>query len=61
MKKQGLYMKYFVLNPTKNDVYGDASRYALEAYAYAIQGHNSQLAEELREWKNKCLAKVTKE
>lgn len=46
----GLQMKYFVLNPTKNDAYGLASRMAILAYATQIYSTNQQLATELRKW-----------
>ena len=46
----GLKMKYFVLNPTKTDAYGAASRAAMDAYAESICDTNLDLAEELREW-----------
>lgn len=46
----GLKMKYFVLNPTKDDNYGHASREALRAYAKAIDGENHELAEDLWKW-----------
>ena len=46
----GLKMKYFVLNPTKDDHYGQASRQALRAYALSIAGVNPSLADDLRKW-----------
>ena len=46
----GLTMKYFVLNPTKQDAYGMVSREALEAYANSIRSINSELAEDIRLW-----------
>jgi len=46
----GLKMKYFVLNPTKGDRYGLASRKALSAYADSIGNVNRRLAEDLRYW-----------
>jgi hypothetical protein len=46
----GLKMKYFILNPSKDDSYGNASRMAMHAYADAIEAANPQLAKELREW-----------
>lgn len=46
----GLKMKYFVLNPTKRDRYGKASRQAMMAYAEAIKNYNPTLAKDLVEW-----------
>ena len=57
--KRGLFLKYFVLNPTKNTPYGAASRKALVAYAEAIDGENPHLAFELRSWARNEEAKVT--
>ena len=45
-------MKYFVLNPTKNDNYGHASRQALRTYAKEITDENPELAEDLWKWAN---------
>lgn len=52
--KNGLMLKYFVLNPTKNDVYGEASRKALLTYADHIQQENIEFAYELRNWEIGC-------
>jgi len=46
----GLMMKYFVLNPTKNDAYGKASRSAIFAYSVVIADKNPELAKDLRDW-----------
>lgn len=46
----GLKMKYFVLNPTKDDAYGHASRQAMRAYAKCIMPENEKLAEDLFQW-----------
>ncbi len=46
----GLQMKYFVLNPTKDDDYGQASRIALRAYARAIKEENPELSNGLKSW-----------
>lgn len=43
-------MKYFVLNPTKEDEYGKASRRALAAYAKSIAEDNPELASDLYKW-----------
>jgi len=48
--KNGLMMKYFVLNPNKKDIYGVASRKAMMAYADAIVDKNRDFAEEIRNW-----------
>ena len=46
----GLFMKYFVLSPLKDNPYGKASRDAILEYAIRIQGHDPQLSHELNEW-----------
>lgn len=46
----GLKMKYFVLNPHKNNAYGEASRDALRAYAKTILHKNHKLAKDLLAW-----------
>jgi hypothetical protein len=56
---EGLKLKYFVLNPTKDDVYGKASRAALMAYATAIEGTNRELAYDLRLWEVACRHDIT--
>lgn len=43
-------MKYFVLNPNKNDKYGKASRAALRAYAEEMDNINPELATDLYNW-----------
>jgi len=48
--KAGLTMKYFVLNPNKDDVYGYASRAAIRAYADIVRGGNEPMASELLCW-----------
>ena len=45
-----LVMKYFVLNPSKQDDYGRASRKAMLAYAEEICKENSELSNDLIEW-----------
>lgn len=49
----GLQLKYFVLNPTKEDAYGRASQEALVAYANAIRETNPILASDIMGWVNK--------
>lgn len=52
LERHGLCMKYFVLNPWKQDRYGAASRAALRAYADSIESKNLTLATDLRLWAN---------
>jgi hypothetical protein len=47
---EGLQMKYFVLKPKGDDVYAEASRKAMRAYAAHILNENEVLANELRAW-----------
>jgi hypothetical protein len=49
-ENQGLLMKYFVLNPHKMDMYGQASREAMKKYAYCIQEENPELSNALVVW-----------
>lgn len=49
----GLQMKYFVLNPAKDDAYGEASRKAMLAYSAAIMQENPELATGLFDWVRK--------
>ncbi len=46
----GLQMKYFVLNPNKENPYGRASRIAILAYARSIRKENRGLAKDLEKW-----------
>ena len=43
-------MKYFVLKPSGNSKYSEASRKAMRAYATHIQEENPEMAEQLRQW-----------
>lgn len=45
-----LEMKYFVLKPKGTDIYAEASRKAMRAYANHIQSVNEALYDGLREW-----------
>ena len=48
-------LKYFVLNPKskeKNDICAEASRDALEAYAWAIRNADPKLSRKLLSWSN---------
>lgn len=55
---QGLVMKYFVLKPGGTDVYAEASRDAMLAYASAVQYDNPALARELTQWVASCVADI---
>lgn len=57
----GLELRYFVLNPTKRDEYGAASRKAMQVYAEEIEGLNVQLAIDLREWILRIFDKMDEE
>lgn len=46
----GLQLKYFTLNPAKQDDYGRAARAAMLAYASEIEPENKDLAIDLRAW-----------
>jgi hypothetical protein len=48
-----LELKYFVLKPSGDDVYAQASRMALYTYAAAIEGENPVLAEQLVQWQRR--------
>jgi len=58
---QGLVLKYFVLNPTKDDPYGEASRQAMRTYARIIREHNAGLAFDLRAWLDDIEAGIKRE
>jgi len=58
---KGLEMKYFVLKPKGKDVYSEASRKAMRAYATHIEPHNKELANELRNWADKEMLEKIKE
>jgi hypothetical protein len=49
-KQRGLQMKYFVLSPTKKDIYGKASRMAIYEYAKVIGKTNKKFSEDLINW-----------
>jgi len=55
----GLQLKYFVLNPTKDDEYGEASKLAILSYADSIKIINPDLARDLSSWVNKLNASVS--
>lgn len=45
-----LKLKYFVLSPTKDDPYGEASRRALKEYRDKIWSHDPELAADIAAW-----------
>ena len=49
----GLQMKYFVLKPHGNDIYAEASRIAMQAYARRIEEIDGTFACQLIEWANR--------
>jgi hypothetical protein len=51
---EGLKLKYFVLSPTKDDPYGEASRSTMLVYADEIKSFNMELANDLRSWVSAC-------
>ena len=46
----GLQLKYFVLSPSKKDIYGEASRQAITIYSNCIKEQNPELSADLRQW-----------
>ena len=50
IEMNGLEMKYFVLNPNKQDAYGKASREAIGTYAGEIYDENPKLSAALIRW-----------
>jgi len=52
MNNKGLHLKYFVLNPSKSNKHGLASRMAMITYANHIRYENPELAKDLIEWAN---------
>lgn len=55
---QALFMKYFVLNPHKDDKYGEASRKAMMAYARVIGDENPEMAHQMIEWVRRCSEQI---
>jgi len=53
-----LKLKYFVLSPTKDDPYGEASRFALYEYAKAISHVDTKLSDDILEWLNSIQLKL---
>jgi len=49
-RHRGLYMKYFVVSPTKRGPHGEASRRAVREYAEAIKGTDPAMAQDLLAW-----------
>ena len=58
---EGLQMKYFVLKPKGNNVYAEASRKAMRAFAAHIQSVNPELCDQLRNWADDEWQKVLPE
>jgi hypothetical protein len=56
----GLLMKYFVLKPASNDLFGSASRMAMLTYAEVIKEKNPEFAEDLITWVQHEQAEVDK-
>lgn len=52
-ENDGIYLKYFVLNPNKPSAHGAASRKAIEVYAKEIRKANPRLALSLTDWMSK--------
>lgn len=46
----GLQMKYFVLKPSGDDIYAEASRQAMDLYAAIIEDCDPSLCDALRSW-----------
>ena len=49
----GIEMKYFVLKPKGENIYAEASRKALIAYAETIEDENPEMAQALIEWSSR--------
>ena len=49
-ERNGLKMKYFVLKPAGDDIYAQASRAAMFAYATLIAKKDETLARDLNKW-----------
>jgi hypothetical protein len=50
---KGLELKYFVLKPKGKDIYANASRQAMFAYAKVIEKENPEFAKDIVDWANK--------
>ena len=59
MDTKGLYFKYFVLGPTKDNLHGEASREAMKVYAKHIEKDDPELALELQHWVIACHYDIT--
>lgn len=63
MDKPKLELKYFVLTPTKDNAFGEASRKAIKTFADAIQAYDENtymdFAYELRQWMTTCEGNIT--
>lgn len=49
-KPNGLELKYFVLKPKGTDIYAQASRKAMRAYARHVASENDELYHDLQNW-----------
>jgi len=56
-----LFMKYFVLNPNKKDIYGLASRNAMVTYARTIEEDNPKMSMDLLNWVHGIEVKLLRE
>jgi hypothetical protein len=56
----GLIMKYFVLKPASNDLFGSASRMAMLTYAEVIKEKNPEFAGEVIAWVEREQAEIDK-
>lgn len=59
-KNTGLWFKYFILQPGKIGIYGDASRKALKIYAEIIHPVNPELADDIEKWLKTIKEKLVK-
>lgn len=58
VKQKGLFIKYFILNPTKDDLNGEASREAMLRYAEIIEIEQPNLSNDLRRWHTQCVKDI---
>ena len=55
----GLKMKYFVLKPEGDDVFAQASRVGMRAYARQLENKDPQYAAEIRKWADDEMKKTS--
>ena len=58
MSEKGLQLKYFVLEPEKDNDYGVASRQAMSVFASVIHMENPELADDLEKWIKRINKKI---